>query len=120
MYVPGGTPVNTRELLWHAGGAVAIVRPALSRQIQVPSSLDRVPSTFQEQREIMRKLFWCGSAAGVLALGSLFTATYYAYCEPDSFVSRCITTAANASLAVQPVTGLASMVAQASHFAMNP
>src|ERR1700747_1259906 len=60
------------ELLWYAGGAVAIVRPALSRQMQVPSSLDRVPSTFQEQREIMRKLFWCGSAAGVLALGSLF------------------------------------------------
>jgi hypothetical protein len=68
----------------------------------------------------MRKLFWCGSAAGVLALGSLFTATYYAYCEPDSVVGRCITTAANASLAVQPVTGLASMVAQASHLAMNP
>ncbi|HEY7427459.1 MAG TPA: hypothetical protein VH682_24710 [Gemmataceae bacterium] len=67
----------------------------------------------------MRKLFWCGLAAGVLAFGSLFTATYYAYREPDSVVGHCITTAANASVAVQPVTELASMVAQASRLARN-
>jgi hypothetical protein len=68
----------------------------------------------------MRKLFWCCSAAGVLALGSLFAAAYYAYCEPDSAVGLCITTAANASVAVQPVSGLVSMVARASYHVINP
>ncbi|HEY7153926.1 MAG TPA: hypothetical protein VH575_08185 [Gemmataceae bacterium] len=68
----------------------------------------------------MRKLFWCCSAAGVLALGSLFTAAYYAYREPDSVVGLCITTTTNASVAVQPVSGLISMVARASHHLINP
>jgi hypothetical protein len=68
----------------------------------------------------MRKLLWCCSAAGVLALGGMFSATYYGYCYPDSTVGRCITTAATASIAMQPVSSLASMMARASHLAMNP
>jgi hypothetical protein len=67
----------------------------------------------------MRKLFWCGSAAGVLALGSLFGAAYFAYCEPDSVIGNCIATAANTSIAMQPVTGLVTMVAQVSRHAMD-
>ncbi len=59
-------------------------------------------------------------AAGVLAFGCLFAAAYYACCEPASFIGRCLTTAANASVAVQPITGLATLVVQASHQAVNP
>lgn len=68
----------------------------------------------------MRKLFWGCSAASVLALGGMFSATYYGYCYPDSTVGRCLTAAASASVALQPVSSLASMVARASHHAMNP
>jgi hypothetical protein len=68
----------------------------------------------------MRKLLWCCSAAGVLALGGMFSATYYGYCHPDSTAGRCLITAANSSIAMQPISSLASVVARASHEAMNP
>ncbi len=39
---------------------------------------------------------------------------------PNSTVGRCLTTAANASIAMQPVTGLATMVVQATHHYLTP
>jgi hypothetical protein len=68
----------------------------------------------------MRKLLWCCSAAGLLAVGGMFSATYYGYCNPDSTVGRCLTTAASTSLAMQPVSSLAAMAARAGQHAVNP
>lgn len=60
----------------------------------------------------MRKLFWCCSAAGALALGSVSVVGYYAYRAPNSTLGRCIRTAASSSIAVQPLAELATVAAQ--------
>jgi hypothetical protein len=36
----------------------------------------------------MRKLFWCCTAAGVVAAGGVFTAAHYTCCHPESVVAR--------------------------------
>lgn len=63
----------------------------------------------QEQREIMRKLIWCCSAAGLLAMGSFLSLAYYACRCPDSLVGRSMQVIAEASVAMQPLCGLTSM-----------
>lgn len=68
----------------------------------------------------MRKLFWCGSAAGVLTLGGLFSAAFYGCCYPDSTVGHCLHKAASASVALQPVSSFAAMMARASQHAIDP
>ncbi|MGH7227063.1 MAG: hypothetical protein ACRELF_27925, partial [Gemmataceae bacterium] len=74
-----------------------------------------IPFTFQEQREKMRKLIWCCSAAGVFAAGSFLSLTYYAYRCPDSAVGRSMQVIAEASLAMQPLSGIASLAMHANH-----
>lgn len=90
-------------MLWHARGGVAIVRRALSRQPE--------PNPIPKSRgEIMRKLIWCGSAAGLLVIGGMIAVSYYAGCHPNSTVGRCIRAAASATLVIQP----------AAHFGTTP
>jgi hypothetical protein len=67
----------------------------------------------------MRKLLWCCSVAGLLALGGMFSVSYYGYCNPDSMVGHCVITAASTSIALQPVSSVVAMVARASQHAMN-
>ena len=62
----------------------------------------------------MRKLLWCCTAAGVLATGSLLSATYYGCCHPDSGVGRFLVTTAQATVAIQPFTGVASLAARSN------
>jgi hypothetical protein len=62
----------------------------------------------------MRKLIWCCSAAGVLAAGSFLSLAYYACRCPDSVVGRSMQVIAEASLAMQPLSGLASMARHAN------
>jgi hypothetical protein len=62
----------------------------------------------------MRKLIWCCSAAGVLAAGSFLSLTYYACRCPDSLVGRSMQVIAEASLAMQPLSGLTSLAMRAS------
>ena len=62
----------------------------------------------------MRKLIWCCSAAGVLAAGSFLSLAYYACRCPDSMVGRSMQVVAEASLAMQPLSGLASMAMHAN------
>ena len=57
----------------------------------------------------MRKLIWCCSAAGVFAAGSFLSLAYYACRCPDSAVGRSMQVIAEASLAMQPLSRLASM-----------
>jgi hypothetical protein len=57
----------------------------------------------------MRKVIWCCSAAGVLAAGSFLSLAYYACCCPDSVVGRSMQVIAEASIAMQPLSGLTSM-----------
>ncbi len=60
----------------------------------------------------MRKVIWCCSAAGVLVTGSFLWLAYYACCCPDSLVGRSMQIIAEASIAMQPFTGLTSMAAR--------
>jgi hypothetical protein len=57
----------------------------------------------------MRKVIWCCSAAGVLAAGSFLSLAYYACICPDSAVGRSMQVIAEASIAMQPLSGLTSM-----------
>lgn len=57
----------------------------------------------------MRKLIWYCSAAGVLAAGGFLSLAYYACRCPSSTVGRSMRTIVEASLAMQPLSGLASM-----------
>lgn len=57
----------------------------------------------------MRKLIWCCSAAGLLATGSFLSLAYYACQCPDSLVGRSMQVIAEASVAMQPLSGLTSM-----------
>lgn len=68
----------------------------------------------------MRKLLWCCSTAGVLAAGGLFSTAFYGYCHPDSAVGQCLRTAADASIALQPIGSVASMAARVSQSSANP
>jgi hypothetical protein len=68
----------------------------------------------------MRKLFWCCSAAGGLAIGGLFSTAYLACRYPDSIVGRGLSAAASTSIVMQPVTGFATMVAKIAHQTANP
>jgi len=63
----------------------------------------------------MGKVIWCSLAAGVLAAGSLLSLTYYACCCPDSVVGRSMQVIAEASVAMQPLTGLTSMAMRTHH-----
>ena len=62
----------------------------------------------------MRKLLWCCSAASVLAAGGFLSLTYYACRNPDSMLGRGMYAVAEASISMQPMSGLASLVAQAN------
>jgi hypothetical protein len=68
----------------------------------------------------MRKLFWCCSAAGVLVVGGMFSVSYYASQNPESAMGHCLATAANTSIVIQPVVGLGSVVARATHHVRKP
>jgi hypothetical protein len=57
----------------------------------------------------MRKLIWCCSAAGVLAAGGFLSLTYYACRYPQSLVGRSMQTIAEASISLQPLSGLSSL-----------
>lgn len=57
----------------------------------------------------MRKLIWCCSAAGLLATGGFLSLTYYAYRCPCSVVGRSMKVLAQASVAIQPLSGLTSL-----------
>lgn len=57
----------------------------------------------------MRKLIWCCSAAGLLATGSFLSLAYYACHCPDSLVGQSMQVIAEASVAMQPLSGLTSM-----------
>jgi hypothetical protein len=61
----------------------------------------------------MRKLIWCCLAAGVLAAGGFLSLAYYACCCPGSLVGRSMQVIAEASIALQPLSGLLSMSAHA-------
>ncbi len=63
----------------------------------------------------MGKVIWCSLAAGALAAGSLLSLTYYACCCPDSVVGRSMQVIAEASVAMQPLTGLTSMAIRTNH-----
>lgn len=62
----------------------------------------------------MRKLIWCCSAAGMLAAGGFLSLTYYACCYPQSLVGRSMRTIAEASISLQPLSGLSSLALQAN------
>jgi hypothetical protein len=68
----------------------------------------------QEQRKIMRKLIWCCSVAAVLAAGGFLSLAYYACCCPDSLIGRAMQVIAEASVALQPLTGLTSLAMRAN------
>jgi hypothetical protein len=46
----------------------------------------------------MRKLFWCCTAAGVLAAGGVYTAARYACCHPDTVVGGLAATTATSAV----------------------
>jgi hypothetical protein len=58
----------------------------------------------------MRKLIWCGSIAGVVAASGFLSLCYYACRHPDSIVGRGMCAIADASISMQPLSGLASLV----------
>jgi hypothetical protein len=62
----------------------------------------------------MRKLIWCCSTAGVLAAASFLSIGSYAYLHPESSVGHALVTVARASVAMQPLTGLASLALRAT------
>jgi hypothetical protein len=57
----------------------------------------------------MRKVIWCCAAAGMLAAGSFLSLAFYACHCPDSVVGRSMQVIAEASIAMQPLSGLTSM-----------
>lgn len=57
----------------------------------------------------MRKLIWCCSAAGLVATGSFLSLVHYAYHCPNSVVGRSMQVVAQASVAIQPLSGLTSL-----------
>ena len=68
----------------------------------------------------MRKMFWCYTAAGVLTAAVLLSASYYACSHPETTIGRCLTTAANASVAMQPATSIVSTIEKTLHHVINP
>jgi hypothetical protein len=68
----------------------------------------------------MRKLFWCCAAAGVLVVGGLFSASYYAGRHPDTAFGRCVTTAAGASVVLQPATVIGPVVSKTVGHVLKP
>lgn len=57
----------------------------------------------------MRKLIWCCSAAGLVATGGFLSLVHYAYHCPNSVVGRSMQVVAQASVAIQPLSGLTSL-----------
>ena len=57
----------------------------------------------------MGKIIWYCTAAGVLATGIFLSLAYYACCCPDSVVGHSMQVIAEASVAMQPLSGLTSM-----------
>ncbi|HTU20232.1 MAG TPA: hypothetical protein VMG10_19365 [Gemmataceae bacterium] len=62
----------------------------------------------------MRKLIWCCLASGLLAMGSFLSLAYYACRCPDSLVGRSMQVIAEASVAIQPLSGLTSLAVRSS------
>ena len=62
----------------------------------------------------MRKLIWCCSAVGVLAAGGFLSLIYYSCRCPDSVVGRSMQVIAEASVAMQPLSGLTSLAMRTS------
>lgn len=62
----------------------------------------------------MRKLIWCCSAAGLLATGGFLSLSYYAYRCPCSLVGRSMKVLAQASVVIQPLSGLTSLAVRVS------
>jgi hypothetical protein len=60
---------------------------------------------------MMRKLFWGCAAAGLALAGGLFGVAHYAVENPDSHLGRCVREVADLSMAINPVTGLAPILA---------
>lgn len=60
----------------------------------------------------MRKLLWCCSAAALLTAGGFLSLTYYACRHPDSMLGRGMFAIAEASISMQPMSGLVSLVAR--------
>lgn len=62
----------------------------------------------------MRKLIWYCSGAGVLAASGFLSLAYYACRCPDSLVGRSMQVIAEASVAMQPLSGLTSLALRTS------
>ncbi|MHB1425671.1 MAG: hypothetical protein ACYC3I_21085 [Gemmataceae bacterium] len=62
----------------------------------------------------MRKLIWCCSAAAVLTAGGFLSLAYYAYRCPETLVGRSMRVIADASIAMQPLSGLTNLVVRTS------
>jgi hypothetical protein len=67
----------------------------------------------------MGKVFWCFTGAGALLAGVLLSASYYASANPETTLGHCINTVATASVALEPITALASRAANVSHHAVS-
>jgi hypothetical protein len=63
----------------------------------------------------MRKVIWCCSAAAVLTAGSFLSLAFYACRFPDSLVGRSMQVIAEASVAMQPLNGLATLAIRTGH-----
>lgn len=63
----------------------------------------------------MRKVIWCGSAAGLLAAAGFLSLAFYACRCPDSRVGRAMQVLAEASIAMQPINGLTSLALHTSN-----
>ncbi len=63
----------------------------------------------------MGKVIWCCTAASVLATGIFLSLAYYACCCPDSVVGHAMQVIAEASVAMQPLSGVTSMAMRTNH-----
>jgi hypothetical protein len=64
---------------------------------------------------MMRKLIWCGAAAGVLLAGGLYTAWQHARSHPDSLAGRCLVGASGAAIFLNPLVGAGPLLEHAVH-----